>query len=230
MAQLGLDLDPTALAAIERHARLLLAWTTAINLTAIRDPAAVAVRHVLDSLTAVRPLRERGIRSFVDIGSGGGYPALPLAVALPAERALLVESVAKKADFLAAATVGSGLAGRVEVVARRSESVAADERFREAWPAVTARAVAALDELVELGFPLLQPGGVLIAWKSGDIPEELAAARRAADALGGGDVLELSEAAAVPGLEGRFLVAITKHGQTPRGYPRDPALRKRRPW
>jgi 16S rRNA G527 N7-methylase RsmG len=156
---------------------------------------------------------------------------LPLAVALPAERALLVESVAKKADFLAAATVGSGLAGRIEVAARRSESVAGDERSREAWPAVTARAVAALDELVELAFPLLQPDGVLVAWKSGDIPTELAAAGRAADALGGGEILELGEAApAVPGLKGRFLVAITKRGRTPPGFPRDPALRKRRPW
>jgi 16S rRNA (guanine527-N7)-methyltransferase len=189
------------------------------------------VRHVLDSLTAVRPLRERGIRRFVDIGSGGGYPGLPLAVALPAERALLVESVAKKADFLTAAIVGSGLAGHVEVAARRAEAVAADAGFREAWPAVTARAVATLDELVELAFPLLRPGGVLIAWKSGDIREELDAAGRAAEALGGGQLVDLDAASpAVPGLEGRFLVAIAKQGRTPPGYPRDPALRRRRPW
>ncbi len=87
-------------AAIDGHVRLLLAWTAAINLTAIRDPGEVAVAHVLDSLTAVPLLRSAGIDAFVDLGSGGGLPGLPLAIALPARRALLVESTGKKARFL----------------------------------------------------------------------------------------------------------------------------------
>ena len=110
------------------------------------------------------------MRRFLDLGSGGGYPGLPLALALPAERALLVDSIAKKAAFLEVAVAAAGVAGRVEIAAARAESLAADRRHRERWPAVTVRAVASLAELVELAFPLLAPGGVLVAWKRGSRP------------------------------------------------------------
>ena len=96
----ALTLSPAARAAIDGHVRLLLAWTEAINLTGIREPAAVATAHVVDSLSGVGVLRERGIDRFIDLGSGGGYPGLPIAAALPAARALLLEPVAKKAGFL----------------------------------------------------------------------------------------------------------------------------------
>ena len=107
LATLGLaDLAEPARTALADHLRLLLAWNTAINLTAIRDPTEAVRRHVLDSLTAVPILRERGIDALVDLGSGGGFPGLPLAAVLPARRALLVESVAKKARFLEVAAGG----------------------------------------------------------------------------------------------------------------------------
>ena len=155
---LDLELTPDARQAIEGHARLLLAWTVSINLTAIRDPEAVATAHVIDSLTAVEALAARGIDQFLDLGSGGGYPGLPLAAALPAERALLVEPIAKKVRFLETVIAATGLADRVEAAAVRAEALAADPRHRGRWPAVTARAVAPLAELVELSFPLLAPG------------------------------------------------------------------------
>ena len=106
---LALTLSPTARAAIDGHVRLLLAWTEAINLTGIREPAAVATAHVVDSLSGVGVLRERGIDRFIDLGSGGGYPGLPIAAALPAARALLLEPVAKKAGFLSAVASATGL-------------------------------------------------------------------------------------------------------------------------
>ncbi len=186
LAALSLTLTPAARAAIDGHARLLLAWTSAINLTAIRDPAAVAVAHVVDSLTAAASMRERGISRFVDLGSGGGYPGIPLAAVIPAERALLIEPIAKKAGFLSAVVAATGLEEVVEAAAVRAEALAADPRHRGRWPAVTARAVAGLAELVELAFPLLAPGGCLVAWKRGDLTLELAAADRAIAALGGG--------------------------------------------
>lgn len=225
---LALTLSPTARAAIDGHVRLLLAWTVAINLTGIREPAAVATAHVVDSLTGVAVLRERGIERFIDLGSGGGYPGLPIAAALPAARALLLEPVAKKAGFLSAAANATGLADTVEAAPVRAEALAADGRHRGRWPGVTVRAVAGLAELVELAFPLLEPGGVLIAWKRGDIDAELAAAERAIDALGGGsiDVRPVG----VDGLHGHRLVNVTSRGRVPAGYPRDPGTRKRRPW
>ena len=228
LAALDLTLTPETRRAIEGHARLLLAWTSSINLTAIRDPEAVATAHIVDSLTAVEVLAAHGIGRFLDLGSGGGYPGLPLAAALPAARALLVEPIAKKARFLETVIASTGLTGTVEAAAIRAEALAADPRHRNQWPAVTARAVAPLAELVELAFPLLAPGGILIAWKRGDIADEVAAAQRAMHALGGGS-LE-GEPIFVPGLDGHVLVVVTRRGRVPDAYPRDPSVRRRRPW
>ena len=225
---LALTLSPTARAAIDGHVRLLLSWTEAINLTGIREPVAVATAHVVDSLSGVGVLRERGIDRFIDLGSGGGYPGLPIAAALPAARALLLEPVAKKAGFLSAVASATGLADTVEAAPVRAEALAADRRHRGRWPAVTVRAVAGLAELVELAFPLLAPGGILVAWKRGVLAGELAAADRAIDALSGGslDVRPVT----VDGLHGHRLVVATSRGRVPAGYPRDPGSRKRRPW
>jgi 16S rRNA (guanine527-N7)-methyltransferase len=225
---LGLALPSATRDAIDGHVRLLLAWTTAINLTAVRDPVAAATSHVLDSLAAVRLLRSFGVDRFLDIGSGGGLPGIPLALALPATHALLVEPIGKKADFLRTAAAGIGARNRLEVTATRAETLARDPRQRGQWPVVTARAVASTADLVELAFPLLVRGGRLVAWKRGDLEAELAGARRAIEALGGGD-LELVDPD-VPGLADHRLVVATMRGGVPDAYPRDPAARRRRPW
>ena len=193
---------------------------------------------MVDSLAAAPILQARRINgarvgAFLDLASGGGFPGIPLAAVLPLERSALVESalvesVRKKAAFLEAAVEATGLAGRVAVVAARSEELAHDPRHRERWPAVTVRAVGGLDELVELAFPLLVPGGMLIAWKGGDIVEETATAQRAMAAMGGGQIEALPVLA--KDLEGHRLVVITKRGRTADGFPRDPAARRRRPW
>ena len=164
----------------------------------------------------------------MDIGSGGGFPGLTLAAALPAERAVLVESIGKKAAFLATAAEATGLGGGVTVEARRAEDLAAETAHRERWPAVLARAVGALAELVELAFPLLEPGGSLVAWKGELSDDELDAGRRAVDGLGGGRVAIVPVSA--PSLPGHRLVVATKRGRTGDAYPRDPAARRRRPW
>lgn len=228
LGHLGLTITPDVRAALDGQVRLLLAWTEAINLTAIRDPATVAVAHVVDSLAAVPLLRDRGVDRFIDLGSGGGYPGLPLAAALPAARALLLEPINKKARFLSTAIAATGLEATVEAAPVRAEALANDRRHRGRWPAVTARAVAGLAELVELSLPLLEPGGILVAWKRGDLTTEWPAAERALAALGGTGL----EAAPVdvPGLPGHCLVVATAGRVVPQGYPRDPGLRRRRPW
>jgi 16S rRNA (guanine527-N7)-methyltransferase len=255
LATLGLTLGAPIRRAIDDHVRLLLAWTEAINLTAIRDPVAVALEHVLDSLSAVGLIRDRGAHAILDLGSGGGFPGLPLALATPAERTLLVESVGKKATFLGATIDALRLRPRVAVAATRAETLAGDPRHRAGWPIVTARAVAGLPELIELALPLIAPGGALIAWKRHGIAapapasarpsdeprraeepqraedplaRELAAGARAAAALGGS--VPVLYPTTVPGLTDHVLVVVEKWGPTPGDYPRDPAVRKRRPW
>lgn len=228
LADLGWALPADARTAIDGHIRLLLAWTAAINLTAVRDPAAAATVHVLDSLAAVATLRARGIERFLDLGSGGGLPGIPLAIALPARDALLVEPVGKKARFLATAIQATGLDRTTRVAATRAETLAADPHHRGRWPAVTARAVSSLAELVELAFPLLAEGGVLVSWKRGDLTAEVDGAERAMSALGGGRLEILDPGLAA--LSGHRLVLAARTGSVPVGYPRDPAARKRRPW
>ena len=228
LRDLGLGLDASARAAIDGHVRLLLAWTRAINLTAIREPAAIATAHVVDSLSAVALLRERAVDRILDLGSGGGFPGLPIAAAMPGTAVDLAETIGKKAGFLRTVVEATGLEERVTVHALRAEALAADRARRGSWSVVVARAVASSAELVELAFPLLRPGGVLIAWKRGDLGAELGAARRAVDALGGGTV-EVRDVA-VAGLSGHRLVIATRGGDVPSAYPRDPAARRRRPW
>ncbi|MEW6224268.1 MAG: 16S rRNA (guanine(527)-N(7))-methyltransferase RsmG [Chloroflexota bacterium] len=224
---LDLGLEPAAREAIDTHARFLLAWTAAINLTAIRDPAEVARLHIVDSLSAVPLLRGLGVRGLLDLGSGGGYPGLPLAAALPADRALLVDSVAKKVRFLDTVIRATGLASRVHAEPARAEALARDPSDREAWPAVTARAVAGLGELVEVALPLVAPGGVLVAWKRAPLDDELAAAAGALAALRAGAVTVRESG--VPGLEAHRLVVVARGGPIDPRYPRDPAERRRHP-
>jgi 16S rRNA (guanine527-N7)-methyltransferase len=182
----------------------------------------------VDSLAALPVLATRRVGQFVDLGSGGGFPGLPLAIVLPAHGALLVDSIGKKARFLETVIDAVGLAGRAGVHGGRAEALADDASHRERWPAVLARAVAALPDLVELAFPLLEPGGILVAWKRGDIDTEMDAARRAVAALGSG-ALEKHDVP-VAALPGHRLVVIAKTGRTPDGFPRDPAVRRRAPW
>jgi 16S rRNA (guanine527-N7)-methyltransferase len=148
-------------------------------------------------------------------------------VALPARRALLVESVGKKARFLATAIDATGMRGRVAVAATRAETLAADPHHRGSWQAVTVRAVAEMAELVELALPLLSVGGLLVAWKRRPAEEELARAHGAIHQLRG-RLIRL-EPVTVPGLEDHVLAVVEKIGETPDQYPRDPAARRRRP-
>jgi 16S rRNA (guanine527-N7)-methyltransferase len=233
---LRIELAAEARVAIDGHVRLLLAWNAAINLTAITDPADVARRHVADSLTAFDLIGGGPHASLLDLGSGGGFPGLPLAATLPATRVLLVDSTAKKAAFLEAVRQAVGLADRVAVAAGRAEALAPGAAATKpgAGPAtghdvVTARAVGPLDDLIELSLPLLAMGGRLVAWKRGDLAAELTAAGRAGAALGGGKPVVHAVPEAL-GLAGHALVVVRKEGPTPAGFPRDPAARKRRPW
>jgi 16S rRNA (guanine527-N7)-methyltransferase len=195
-------------------------------LTAIRDPAEVATFHVVDSLAALKPIRARGIDSFVDLGSGGGFPGIPLAVVLPARRALLVDSIAKKIAFLETVVAAIHLEG-VGAIAARAELLAAQPAHREQWSAVLARAVGGLGELVELAFPLLKPGGWLVAWKRGDLDQELEQGRRAADVLGGGDLDVVDPG--VASMPHHRLVMVQKMGSTASRWPRSQAARLRSP-
>lgn len=226
------QLSPGQIQAVENHVRLLLAWNDAINLTAVRSASGIALEHVADSLAAVPLLRRLEADELLDLGSGAGYPGLPLAIALPVRRALLVESIGKKARFLETAVSCAGeawpaLLDTTGVGVLRAENLARDAGHRERWQCLVARAVAALPELAEIALPLVRRGGFLVAWKRRPIDEELDAARVAVRALGG--ELESIEDVAVPGLTDHVLVVVRKVAATAIQYPREPAARRNRP-
>lgn len=237
LAELGLSLDTAILDAFAAQARLLAVWAGAINLTAIRDPAQVARLHVLDSLAAVPVLREvaGAGASLLDLGSGAGYPGIPLALALPAGRAMVVDSVAKKVRFLAVAidAVTSSLASAglpvPALVARtaRAEDLAAQPGQRGSWDLVTARAVGSLTEVLELGLPLAVRGGHVVAWKrehpDARLALEVADAAVIGRAAGGGTPRVVD--AGLRDLPGHRLVVVRKERDTPARYPRPPAER-----
>lgn len=227
----------------EAHARLLRDWNTAINLTAIRDPEMTARRHVCDSLSAVPHLGEivkPGMR-LLDIGSGGGYPGLPLAAALPLARVDLLDSVHKKARFLdvAGSAVAAVLAddhGRatpppvIAAIAERAEDVAEEPDGREAWDVVVSRAVGSLAEVLELSLPLTRVGGTVVAWKreeeGGGLRADLQRAGSIIRAAGGGRPRVVRVEATA--LEEHRLVVVPKERTTPIAYPRPAHVRRKR--
>jgi len=213
---------------IETYVALLLAANQRLNLTRVTQPQAVARQHLLDALAVLPQLDDLASPRAVDLGSGGGVPSIPVAIARPDLSWLLVDSVAKKARALAAFVEELGLRG-VEVVAERAEVLGRDPRHRERAGLVTARAVATLPVLAELALPLLLPGGVLIAWKGpmAAHDEELQRGARAAAQLGGGPPELL--AAGPPQLGGHRFVRVPKRARTPARYPRRPGEPARRP-
>ncbi len=232
--------------AIDAQARLLLSWAPRVNLTALRTPEEVAREHVADSLAAAplllrwrasQPPARRTLR-LLDLGSGAGYPGLPLAVALPASAAVFVDAIRKKTAFLALAADAARAAlerhaeipPALEVEAARAEDLARTAMHRGRWDVVTARAVAPLAELVELALPFLRRGGILVAWKrdagDGALQAELTAAADVGALVGAAPTWPM-ERVLLPGLEDHRLVVIAKERPTPERFPRAPAARRR---
>lgn len=216
-------LDPAARAALQKVLDLLAVEKASVS--SVVDERAWKV-HVLDSLTGleVQPLREA--RRIADIGSGAGFPGLVLAVALPSAEVDLVESIGRKCEFMRRAIGAAGIANATVVNARSEEL--AQGPGREAYDAVTARAVGRLSTLAELASPLLQEDGILLAWKGRRDPDEEAELERASDALAmrAEVVLDVGDRA---GSSHRHLHLLRKRGPTPANLPRRPGMAKKRP-
>ena len=192
--------------------------------TAIRSPTAVVEDHLADSLVALDLEPVASARRAVDIGSGAGLPGIPLAIALPQARFVLLESASRKASFLERAAAATG-AANVEVVHARAESWAGGLGSNDL---VTARALGPLELVVEYAAPLLRLGGTLVIWRGRrDADAERAAAETGAF-LGLGDP-EIVPVTPYEGAEHRHLYLTSKLRETPSGFPRRPGLAARRP-
>lgn len=196
------------------------------SLSSVRDPEAALETHVADSLSGLAVEAVNESSRTVDIGSGGGFPGIPLAVVLPECDFTLIDSVGRKTEFLNQAVDLLGLEN-VEVMTTRSEDLAAGEG-KEAFSVALARAVGPLSVLAELASPLLAEGGALVAWKgSRELDEEERLARLVPQLA-----MELEEVLAVqpfPGSRTRHLYVVRKAGPTPANLPRRPGMAKKRP-
>lgn len=217
------SLDPAARESLQKVLELLAEERASVS--SVVDERAWRV-HVLDSLTG---LEVPGLRSAVriaDVGAGAGFPGLVLAAALPEARVDLVESVGRKCEFIRRAATSAGI-GNVTVLNQRSEELAFKEG-REAYDAVTARAVGRLSTLAELASPLLREGGVLVAWKGRRDAGEEAQLERAAGELAMRPEVVM-DVGARAGSEHRHLHVVRKAGPTPPNLPRKPGIAKKRP-
>lgn len=217
-------LDPAGRAALEKVLSLLAEERASVS--SVTEPQRAWRVHVADSLTGLElpPLSEAA--SIADVGSGAGFPGLALAVALPQARVDLVESVGRKCDFIRRAISVAEITN-ARVVNARSEELGLGEG-REAYAAVTARAVGRLSTLAELASPLLEPGGILVAWKGKRDPGEEAQLTSAAPALAMRSE-EIRHVGPYAGSEHRHLHLLRKVGPTPPDLPRRPGMAKKRP-
>jgi 16S rRNA (guanine527-N7)-methyltransferase len=217
-------LDAAQRAALERVLELLEVERASVS--SVTDPGRAWKVHVADSLSGLELPALSDAPAIADIGSGAGFPGLVLAVALPRSRVDLIESVSRKCDFIHRAIDAAGIAN-ARVVNARSEELAKGEG-REAYAAVTARAVGRLSTLAELASPLLEDGGALIAWKGRRDAEEEQQLANAAEALAM-TAEEVRYVGPYAGSEHRHLHLLRKAGPTPPSLPRRPGIAKKRP-
>lgn len=216
-------LDPAAVGRLQLVLDLLSRERASVS--SVVDERAWKV-HVLDSLTGLEVAELRTASRVADIGAGAGFPGLVLAVASPSAQIDLIESVGRKCEFMRRA-VEAATIENASVLNARSEDLARGEG-REAYDAVTARAVGRLSTLAELASPLLKPNGVLIAWKGKRDPEEERQLANAADSLAmrPDQILDVGNRA---GSKYRHLHVIRKAGPTPANLPRKAGIAKKRP-
>jgi 16S rRNA (guanine527-N7)-methyltransferase len=211
-------------AKLARYLDLLIAANETMNLTRITDRPAAEVQHVGDALT-VLPFLPGGEISVADVGTGGGVPGIPLAIARPDARIVLVEATKKKAAFLSTALLELGLAN-VRVVAERAEEIAHGGR-RESFDVAVARAVATMAWLAEWCLPLVRKEGKVLCMKGPRVAEELPLAKKAIKLGGGGEVV--IHPVELPGTEHRVIVEIPKIQRSDKRLPRPASDAKGKP-
>ena len=225
LEKLNIDLTEEQTEQFLEYYEFLIETNKVMNLTAITDFDEVIEKHFLDSLSLCRVFElNRQIR-VIDMGTGAGFPGIPLKIAFPQIDLLLVDSLNKRIKFLREATKRLSLEN-VAALHARAEEIAKDKQYREQFDLCVSRAVANLSTLSEYCIPFVKEGGMFISYKSGDIEEEVSAAEKAVAVLGGNINqvyrFELGE-------QKRSFVMIEKQKKTPKAYPRKAGIPTRDP-
>lgn len=222
--RIDVSIPEDGLALFQRFYNLLLTANQSVNLTRITAPQDFLDRNLLDSLTLSSLIPEGAC--VADIGSGAGFPAIPLALARPDLTLVAVESVGKKSNFIQEAVESLGLQN-LTVLNLRSEEMARDRRYREQFDVVTARAVATLPTLLELCVPLVKVNGRFLAMKGLNAEAELAASQKALKVLA--TRFGETRTFALEKLQGSRLLVFEKTARTQDAYPRNSGLPAKKP-
>lgn len=214
--RIGITLDEYAVDRFDYYAERLLRWNEHVNLTAITEPDEIVVKHFGDSLYPMRYIKFSPGQKMVDVGSGAGFPGLPILIANPELELNFVDCVAKKLGFVKDVLRNSGLVAKVTHM--RAEELGRDNDYREQYDYAVARAVAPLNVLCEYCLPLVRVGGLFVSLKGATGKTELRQAEHAVEVLGG-EVAKFEEYSLSNG-DGRSLIIIKKISHTPTKYPR----------
>lgn len=227
--ELDLHISNEQINTFERFMDLMLEWNEKINLTAITEPTQIVTKHFLDSLLPLVFVDkyQLNLDLIIDIGTGGGFPGIPLKIMQPEKSILLADSLKKRISYLEI-VIAELKFSKIETHHGRAEEMGKNPEFREKFTAVFSRAVAAMNILLEYSLPFLQIGGIFVALKGPTYKEELEEAKDAIQILGG-ELLGVEEVTLPLCREQRSLIFIKKVNSTPRKYPRKPGTPKKLP-
>ena len=224
---LGIRLTDVQKRQFDRYYELLIEWNRVMNLTGITEYDEVNLKHFTDSLTIVRIKDMENVSTLIDVGTGAGFPGIPIKIAFPHIKVTLLDSLNKRIKFLDQVVEELDLED-VVTLHGRAEDYAKKEEYREQFDLCASRAVANLSTLSEYCLPFIKKGGCFVSYKSADSDEEIQQSEKALDILGG--KIEKVDKFVLPGSDmGRALVMIEKVKNTPRKYPRKAGVPSKEP-
>lgn len=214
---LNIELDEVALERFEIYMNLVIEWNNKINLTAITDKDEFIIKHIYDSLTLISKLNIEKECSIIDIGTGAGFPGIPLKIARPDINITLLDSLNKRIVFLREQVL-KNIGLDATVIHGRAEEYSRINEYREQYDLSVSRAVANLSSLSEYCIPFVKVGGIFVSMKGPDVKEEVEQSLNAFSSLGGS--LKKVDTLTLPDNSGRSIVVVKKIRKTPEKYPR----------
>lgn len=227
LAKFGITLNDIQKEQFEKYYNMLVEWNKVMNLTGITEHSEVNLKHFTDSLAIARVVDMSKVSTLIDIGTGAGFPGLPIKIVYPDIKVTLLDSLNKRIKFLDAVTEELGLSD-VQTLHGRAEDYAKNKEFREKFDICVSRAVANLSTLSEYCIPFIHNDGCFISYKSGASDEEIMESEKAVSVLGG--KIELIDKFQLPDTDmGRSLIKIRKIKKTPVKYPRKAGIPSKEP-